>query len=94
MTAPEFCLFDWEDWGMAPCGLDAASLCGASLAVPDLAERVRLERLDDFESPDAKLMTLFVCARILGPYSHPDDPCKKPASGMAERPLKEFQQRK
>ncbi|WP_075029131.1 hypothetical protein [Streptomyces mirabilis] len=24
VTAPEFCLFDWEDWGLAPRGLDAA----------------------------------------------------------------------
>lgn len=49
-TAPAFCMFDWEDWGMAPRGLDAASLWGASLAVPTLADRVRSERRDDLES--------------------------------------------
>lgn len=31
MTAPVFCLFDWEDWGMAPRGLDAANLWGPPL---------------------------------------------------------------
>ncbi len=41
MTGPTFCLFDWEDWGNAPRGLDAASLWGNSLAVPGLADRVR-----------------------------------------------------
>ncbi|MFF4412397.1 hypothetical protein ACFYY8_07670 [Streptosporangium sp. NPDC001559] len=48
-------MFDWEDWGMAPYGLDAASLWGASLAVPALADRVRSERRDDLESRDGKL---------------------------------------
>ncbi|BDH12978.1 hypothetical protein HOK021_41570 [Streptomyces hygroscopicus] len=31
VTAPVFCVFDWEDWGMAPCGLDAANLWGPPL---------------------------------------------------------------
>lgn len=91
MTAPEFCLFDWEDWGMAPRGLDAASLWGASLAVPALAERVRAERRHDFESREGKLMTLFVCAKILGPYAHPEDPRLEPARSMAERLVKDLQ---
>ncbi len=79
MTGPEFCLFDWEDWGMAPQGLDAASLWGNSLAVPALAERVRHERRHDLESRDGKLMTLFVCAKILAPDAHPEDPRLEPA---------------
>lgn len=91
MTAPVFCVFDWEDWGMAPCGLDAASLWGASLAVPALADRVRSERRDDLESRDGKLMTLFVAAKILGPYSDPDDLRLGAARETAERVVKELQ---
>ncbi|MET8590386.1 hypothetical protein [Streptomyces sp. NPDC005078] len=91
MTAPVFCVFDWEDWGMAPCGLDAATLWGASLAVPALADRVRSERRDDLESRDGKLMTLFVAAKILGPYADPDDPRLGAARETAERVVKELQ---
>ncbi|MFF2375020.1 hypothetical protein ACFVUW_11620 [Streptomyces xiamenensis] len=84
MTAPQFCVFDWEDWGMAPRGLDAATLWGASLAVPALADRVREERRKDLESRDGKLMTLFVAAKIIGPYALPEDPRLEPAREMAE----------
>ncbi|MHC5701917.1 hypothetical protein OTC26_010735 [Streptomyces tirandamycinicus] len=90
MTAPVFCVFDWEDWGMAPRGLDAASLWGASLAVPALADRIRSERRNDLESRDGKLMTLFVAAKILGPYADPDDPRLGAARETAERVVKEL----
>ncbi|HEY8984536.1 MAG TPA: hypothetical protein VIU15_33800 [Streptomyces sp.] len=91
MTAPAFSLFDWEDWGNAPLGLDSASLWASSLAVPALAERVRSERRSDFESRDGKVMTLFVCSKILGPYAHPEDPRLEPARRMAERVIEELQ---
>ncbi|MGY4973313.1 hypothetical protein ACWGCC_29550 [Streptomyces nigrescens] len=91
VTAPVFCVFDWEDWGMAPCGLDAANLWGASLAVPALADRVRRERCNDLASRDGKLMTLFVAAKILGPYSDPEDPRLVPVRKTAEQLLQELQ---
>ncbi|MFJ4680912.1 hypothetical protein [Kitasatospora sp. NPDC088783] len=91
VTAPEFCVFDWEDWGMAPRGLDASTLWAASLAVPVLADRVRAERSDDFASRDGKLMTLFVTAKILGPYSHPEDPRREGARTVAEHMVRELQ---
>ncbi|MFG3041770.1 hypothetical protein ACGFYZ_33190 [Streptomyces sp. NPDC048330] len=91
MTAPVFCVFDWEDWGMAPRGLDAANLWGASLAVPALADRVRSERRDDLDTRDGKLMTLFVAAKILGPCADPEDPRLAPARNTAERLLRELQ---
>ncbi|GAA2693747.1 hypothetical protein GCM10009864_80630 [Streptomyces lunalinharesii] len=91
VTAPVFCVFDWEDWGMAPRGLDAANLWGASLAVPALADRVRSERCDDLASRDGKLMSLFVAAKILGPYSDPEDPRLVPARKTAEQLLQELQ---
>ncbi|GAA3375659.1 hypothetical protein GCM10020367_44320 [Streptomyces sannanensis] len=91
VTAPVFSLFDWEDWGDAPLGLDSASLWASSLAVPALAGRVRQERRSDFESRDGKLMTLFVCSKILGPYAHPEDPRLEPARRMAEQVIEELQ---
>ncbi len=91
MTAPTFSLFDWEDWGSAPLGLDSSSLWASSLAVPALADRVRRERRSDFESRDGKLMTLFACSKILGPYAHPEDPRLEPARRMAERVIEQLQ---
>ncbi|MFF8959119.1 hypothetical protein [Streptomyces sp. NPDC014894] len=91
MSAPAFSLFDWEDWGNAPQGLDAATLWAASLAVPALADRVRRERRHDFESRDGKLMTLFVCAKILGPDAHPEDPRIEPARHRAQQVIAELQ---
>ncbi|GGS84981.1 hypothetical protein [Streptomyces cinerochromogenes] len=90
VTAPVFSLFDWEDWGNAPQGLDSASLWGSSLAVASLADRVRQERRRDFESRDGKLMTLFVCSKILGPHAHPEDPRLEPARRMAEQVIGEL----
>ncbi|MFE4665701.1 hypothetical protein ACFRI7_07250 [Streptomyces sp. NPDC056716] len=91
MSASAFSLFDWEDWGNAPGGLDAATLWAASLAVPALADRVRRERRHDFESRDGKLMTLFVCSKILGPDAHPEDPRIEPARYRARQIIAELQ---
>ncbi|MFD7716532.1 hypothetical protein [Streptomyces sp. NPDC059814] len=90
VTGPEFCLFDWEDWGMAPRGLDTASLWGSSLAVPALAGRVRMERHEDSGSRDGKLMTLFVCSKILGPYADPEDLRLASARAMAGQVIEEL----
>ncbi|MHC3425669.1 hypothetical protein [Streptomyces sp. DT18] len=90
MTAPVFCLFDWEDWGMAPRGLDAATLWGASLAVPALADRVRAERAADLESREGKLMTLFVATKIIGPHADPEDPRLGAARETAQRVAREL----
>ena len=35
VTAPVCCILDWEAWGLAPRGFDAATLYCASLPVPD-----------------------------------------------------------
>lgn len=91
VTGPRFCLFDWEDWGNAPRGLDSASLWANSLAVPALADRVRRERRDELESRDGRLMTLFVCSKIIGPDAHPEDPRVQPARHMAARIMEELQ---
>ncbi|WP_019629343.1 hypothetical protein [Actinomadura atramentaria] len=91
VTAPRFCLFDWEDWGRAPRGLDAASLWSGSLAVPSLADRVRHERRRDLDSRDGKIMMLFCCAKIVGPHAHPADPRLRGAQAEATRLVKELQ---
>lgn len=84
VMGPEFCIIDWEDWGTAPRGLDAAALWGNALAVPTLADRVWNERRPDLESRPGRLMALFVCAKIAGPYAH------EAAPGWSRRARKPF----
>ncbi|WP_434091318.1 hypothetical protein [Streptomyces bluensis] len=91
VTAPRFCLFDWEDWGMAPRGLDAAWLWGNSLVFPELAERVLRERKPDLDSRDGKLMSLFFCTNILGPHADPGDPRRELARIETDRIVAELQ---
>jgi hypothetical protein len=69
LTAPECWLLDWEDWGTAPRGLDAATLLVGSLAVPTLAGRIRREFADDLGSRSGQLVTLALCAELI---SYPD----------------------
>ncbi|POM26243.1 hypothetical protein BTM25_06370 [Actinomadura rubteroloni] len=92
VTAHPFCLFDWEDWGRAPRGLDAASLWSSSLGVPALADRVRRERRRDLDSRDGKIMMLFCCAKIVGPHAHPADPRLAGARAESARLVTELQQ--
>ncbi len=66
LTTPACTLLDWEDWGMAPRGLDAANLWVNSLAIPDLASRVYKEYREELESKTGKIMMLFLCADIVG----------------------------
>lgn len=91
VMGPEFCIIDWEDWVMAPRGLDAATLWGNALAVPALATRVWNERRPDLESRSGRLMALFVCAKIAGPYAHEADPRLEPARKEAVRLVGDLQ---
>ncbi|MFE7181945.1 hypothetical protein [Streptomyces erythrochromogenes] len=91
VMGPQFSLIDWEDWGMAPRGLDAATLWGNALAVPGLADRVHQERRADLASRDGKLMSLFFLSKIIGPYAYEEDPLLAPARKEAERLMAELQ---
>ncbi|TCO56878.1 hypothetical protein EV192_106353 [Actinocrispum wychmicini] len=74
LTAPEFCILDWEDWGVAPRGWDAASLWHNSLLVPALADRIYRERGADLDSRSGLLCQLMRCAEILtAPAGYADD---------------------
>ena len=92
LTAPGCTFLDWEDWGMAPRGWDAASLWSASFAVPTLAKRVYRERQEDLESTTGKLVQLYHCAEILAfPPGYADELVPL-AKQNAERLLIELRQ--
>ncbi|GAA4952450.1 hypothetical protein GCM10023205_12040 [Yinghuangia aomiensis] len=82
IAGPACMIFDWEDWGLAPEGLDAATLWGESLAVPSLAARVWAERREDLESHDGRVMRLFTLAKVIA-YGSDDDPLYGPARHAA-----------
>ena len=69
LTAPECYLLDWENWGRAPRGYDAATLWGFSLGVPRLAERVAQEFRVDLETRPGRLSQLLFCANVLRQFA-------------------------
>ncbi|MYR34830.1 hypothetical protein GTW20_21880 [Nocardiopsis alba] len=69
LTAPDCHLLDWEDWGAAPRGYDAATLWGFSLGVPAVADRVRREFEHDLETRAGRISRLLFCANVLRAYA-------------------------
>lgn len=84
LTAPRCWVLDWEDWGMAPRGLDAAGLWVASLAVPALAARIARERHADLSGRSGKLAALYWCCELLAVPGY-GGPLEAPAAREAER---------
>ncbi|MEO6083525.1 MAG: hypothetical protein ABIQ18_10520 [Umezawaea sp.] len=87
LTGPDCWILDWEDWGLAPRGLDAAMLWAASLAVPGLAEQVHQVRRADLDSRDGQVMRLFFAAGIVGAPAGYSGSQLDPARAAAERLL-------
>lgn len=76
---------DWEDWGLAPRGWDAATLWGHSLAVPVLAERVQWEYQADLGSRSGLVSQLFFCAEIIAAGDGYTGPLAEPTRQEAAR---------
>jgi hypothetical protein len=86
LTGPELWVLDWEDWGRAPRGLDAARLWFSSLASPGLAEKILQHRHADLESPTGRTMRLFHCAQLLA-WATKEEPLYGPAKQAIEHLL-------
>ncbi len=65
LTAPTCFLLDWEGWGMAPAGYDAAMLYCTSLLQPDVAGEVHEVFADVLEAPEGLLAQLCAVAHLL-----------------------------
>ncbi|WP_143831849.1 hypothetical protein [Nocardiopsis sp. CNR-923] len=86
ITSPECFLLDWEGWGMAPLGYDAATLYCHSLLVPEAAARVREEFSDVLDTLDGARSQLLVIARMLRRSTHGDYPALvTPLHRLADR---------
>ena len=64
ITSPVCWVLGWSDWGLAPRGLDAATLWACSLAVPEIAGRIWRDRQADLESPTGMITALYSLARL------------------------------
>ncbi|RCV56132.1 phosphotransferase [Marinitenerispora sediminis] len=65
LTAPRLQLLDWEGWGAAPAGWDAAVLHAYSLTQPEVARQVRDVFTDKLNTPDGRLAHLVIVAQII-----------------------------
>jgi len=65
VTAPDCYLLDWEDWGAGPRGLDAATLWGFSLQVPEVADHIQTVFADDLGSRSGLLAQLLFCSNVI-----------------------------
>ncbi len=65
LLAPDCVLVDWEGWGIAPAGFDAACLYLHCLLEPEMAERVSAEFGAQMQERDGLLSQLYVTGRML-----------------------------
>lgn len=65
LMKPELAIVDWELWGSAPYGYDAATLYCYSLLSPDITATVRRTFGDILDSPDGVLAQLYAITRLL-----------------------------
>jgi hypothetical protein len=85
-------LIDWEDWGAAPRGHDAACLWQSALPDPALAARIQHEFAADMQTRSGKLAQLLQCAnaiRIAARRGAPT-PLSEPARAAADVLLEEL----
>jgi hypothetical protein len=72
LTAPSLAILDWEGWGLAPAGYDAATLYCHSLLMPKMAAQVREQFADVLDTPGGRRSQLLATARILDRARHGD----------------------
>ena len=65
LTAPVLSVLDWEMWGRAPRGLDAACLISFSCANRDLVVRLSAAFADDLNTPSGRVAQLAHCSELL-----------------------------
>lgn len=67
-------ILDWEGWGIAPYGYDAALLYVYSLFAPATAARVKHEFADLLDSPQGRAAQMIVATELLQSASRGDHP--------------------
>ncbi len=70
LCGPALSLFDWESWGLAPAGYDAATLHCHSLLMPAIAAQIRAHFTDTFTTEAGRHAELVVIAELLDAADH------------------------
>jgi hypothetical protein len=65
LAGPALCLLDWEGWGRAPVGYDAATFYAHSLLTPPLAARIRQVFTDELETDTGRFAELVAITELL-----------------------------
>ncbi|MFF8976638.1 phosphotransferase [Streptomyces cellulosae] len=65
LVGPELGILDWEGWGTAPAGYDAALLHVYSLGMPETAERVGQELSAFLDGEEGRFAELVVITELL-----------------------------
>ncbi len=58
-------VLDWETWGMAPAGYDAAQLAAFTVFAPETQARLRSELTSFLDTPEGRFAELVVLAELL-----------------------------
>jgi hypothetical protein len=82
LSTPDLVIVDWEGYGFAPVGLDAATLLTYSLAHPPTADRVRNVFADLLEGKQGFLVQLYMAEMIMsgvrnGFHTHLEQPIRE-----------------
>ncbi|MBT2401707.1 hypothetical protein [Streptomyces sp. ISL-100] len=72
LTGPTLTILDWEGWGVAPAGYDAAMLHAFSLLVPEVSALVRLHLNHILDTPAGRFSELVVITELLQTISRGD----------------------
>lgn len=73
LTNPTLTLLDWEGWGLAPAGYDAAILHAYSLLVPETAREVRQRLGHVLDTPSGRFAELVVITELLQTITRGDN---------------------
>ncbi|MGW9556987.1 phosphotransferase [Nocardiopsis sp. NPDC055551] len=65
LTSDPLEIIDWEGWGLAPAGYDAAVLHAYALPRPETAKKVRNAFADVLNTPSGRLAQLVIAAEII-----------------------------
>jgi len=92
ICAPTLHVFDFEGWGLAPPGYDAAMLHSYSLLVPSVAARIRNELAHILDTPSGRYAELAVITELLHATTRGDhhalaEPLRQRASLLLGRPV-------
>jgi hypothetical protein len=65
LTAPDLVILDWEIWGWAPAGYDAAHLLCSAILHPDIVERIQTEFADILNTYSGAVAQIVAASKYL-----------------------------